>query len=381
MRRPVQLEVMRRLFDEIGSPVEGGEPMTTPLSVDRYLDPQQFEAEQHALFRRQPLIVGHVSDLPEVGSFVTERIGGVPVLLLRGEDGVRAFANVCRHRGALLMEDEAGCRKALTCRYHAWTYDLAGRIIHIPHQESFGEDFDPASRGLRELACELRHGFVWVRVEGEGPLDVAASLGAELDDDLAGFELDEHHARRTVHHERNANWKLVMDAFAEGYHLKSLHQASLARFFLETTVLDHWSPHIRQVGARKAMRDAASQPADAWDLRDLTTVFYNVFPNIVFVVHPLWITQMSLFPESVDRVRVVHRMLVREKPQSDEQATRLDKSFTHIDGQVFQKEDLSIAESIQATLASGTDRDLLMGGMETGMRLFHEARDRALREL
>ena len=176
---------------------------------------------------------------------------------------------------------------------------------------------------------------------------------------------------------KHANWKLVMDAFAEGYHLKSLHRESLARFFLEQTILDDCAPHVRQVGARKSLldRDAGSKPPS---VRRDTTVFYNVFPNAVLVFHPHWVSQMSLFPKGVDHVRVVHRMLAREVPTDDEARERLERSFEHIHGQVFEKEDLAIAESIQSTLASGANDELTLGGMEEGMRLFHAARDRAL---
>jgi len=135
---------------------------------------------------------------------------------------------------------------------------------------------------------------------------------------------------------------------------------------------------VRQVGARKTLLEAAKGPESEWDLRRDTTVFYNVFPNAVLVFHPLWLSQMSLMPEGVDRVRVVHRMLVAEEATDETERLRLEKSFDHIHGEVFEKEDLAICESIQATLRSGANSTVLMGGLEEGMRLFHVARDLAL---
>ena len=209
---------MRRLRAAIaGQEASAPAPPATRLSVDRYLDPAQLAAERATLFRNYPLILAHASQLAEPGAFVTELIGDVPVLVLRDAAGeVRAFVNACRHRGALLVDEPWGCRKALTCRYHAWSYDLAGELLHVPHEDAFGGAIDHAERRLVQLPCEVRHGFVWVRLGGDGPLDVASALGPELDDDLAAFELDRHTAPRTTQHVRAANWKLVMDAFAEG---------------------------------------------------------------------------------------------------------------------------------------------------------------------
>jgi Rieske 2Fe-2S family protein len=113
-------------------------------------------------------------------------------------------------------------------------------------------------------------------------------------------------------------------------------------------------------------------------VRRYTTPFYNLFPNAVLVFHPLWLSQMSLMPEGVDQVRVVHRMLLAEPPSDDAERVRLEKSFAHIHGEVFEKEDLAICESIQSTLNSGANSNVLLGGLEEGMRLFHVDRDRAL---
>jgi hypothetical protein len=214
---------------------------------------------------------------------------------------------------------------------------------------------------------------VWAKLRGE--LDMKAFLGPVLDDDFASFALGAHRVLATTVRVKHANWKLVIDAFAEGYHLKSLHSQSLARFFLETAILDDCAPHIRQVGARKSLIETKDEAS--WDLRKHTTVFYDVFPNTVLVFHPFWISALTLFPEAVDRVRVVHRMLV---PEGEIDDAKLEQSFRHIDESVFDREDLSIAESIQSTLASGANRELVLGGMEEGMRLFHAARDAALRD-
>jgi phenylpropionate dioxygenase-like ring-hydroxylating dioxygenase large terminal subunit len=368
------MAVIREPGREIG-------PRTSRLSIERYVDPALLERERAALFGAHPILVAHVSELPAPGDLVTVDLAGVPVIVLRDLDGeVRVLVNACRHRGARLVEDARGCgKKALTCPYHAWSYRLDGSLLHVPDAHAFA-GLDHAALGLRVVPHQVRHGFVWACLApdpGQGA-DITAFLGPALDDDFEHFALASHQVARTTVRTRAANWKLVMDAFAEGYHLKSLHRQSLARFFLDAAIVDDCAPHVRQVGARKGLLELADRPEADWDLRQHTTVFYNVFPNTVLVFHPLWISQLGLFPEAVDRVRVVHRMLVPAPPADDDERERLDRSFAHIDGQVFEKEDLAIAENIQGTLRSGANREFLLGGLEHGMRLFHQAWDRAM---
>jgi len=381
MRPQVGLKVMRRLIAMAADPSSEVPTRSSQVSVGRYLDPAELERETLALFRRRPVIVAHVSEVPEPGDFTTENVCGVPLIILRDTDRtVRVFVNACRHRGSRLLSGEQGsCKKAITCPYHAWSYRLDGSLLHVPNEEVF-DALDHAALSLKTVEHEVRHGFVWVLIDPPdgAALDMAAALGPVLDDDFDAFELETHHVARKVATTRTANWKLVMDAFAEGYHLKSLHRKSLSRFFLNGQILDDCAPHVRQVGARKTLLEVAKGPESEWDLRRDTTVFYNVFPNSVFVFHPLWLSQMSLMPEGVDRVRVVHRMLVAEEPTDDAERARLEKSFEHIHGEVFEKEDLAICESIQSTLRSGANSTVLLGGLEEGMRLFHVARDLAL---
>lgn len=381
MRPQVRLEVMRRLIAMNKEPASEIPTGSSRVSVDRYIDPAELERERVALFRRQPVIVAHTSEVPERGNFVTENVCGVPLVVLRDAEGtIRVFVNACRHRGARLLDaDQGTCKKAITCPYHAWSYRLDGSLLHVPNEEFF-DPLDHAKLGLRAVQHEVRHGFVWVLIDPPdgSAIDVAAALGPVLDDDFDAFGLADHHMARKASPTRTANWKLVMDAFAEGYHVKSLHRKSLSRFFLSGQIIDDCAPHIRQVGARKTLLEVAEGPESGWDLRRDTTVFYNVFPNVVFVFHPLWLSQMSIMPEGVDQVRVVHRMLVAEKATDEVARARLEKSFTHIHGEVFEKEDLAIAESIQTTLRSGANSTVLMGGLEEGMRLFHVARDLAI---
>jgi len=374
VRRALELELIRRLIAEIDTP--SAEAESTHLDVRRYLDASELEAERQRLFQQRPLIIAHEAEVPNPGDFLRVEHPSGSLLLARGpESAVRVFHNVCRHRGATLVTEERGCAKAFTCAYHAWSYRPDGALLHVPSRACFATVDDEAHR-LKEVASMVRHGFVWVQLDGR-PIDVPAFLGPTLEADFAALELATFSVRRTQAHLRQANWKLVMDAFAEGYHLPSLHRTSLSRFFLDDSILDDCTPHLRQVGARRDLLEARHADESTWDFSALTTLFYDVFPNTVLVFHPLWVSMLTMYPVTVDQVRVEHRMLVADSSANE---AALDKSFRHIDERVFGAEDLAIAERVQSGLRSGAIETTHLGAKERGMRIWHAARDAALAE-
>ena len=380
MERDTQIRLIRRLLAASEAPELETVPGTSTLSPTRYLNPEELEVERKVLFRQRPVPLVHVSEVAEPGRFVTVDLAGVPLLIVRDRQGeLHVHLNVCRHRGARVVTEPCGSAKALICPYHAWSYELSGRLFHVPRRSAFGANSELDQLTLHTVPFEERHGLLWVQIDG-GTLDVADFLGPEMDADLAGFGFDQFRVHRCVQHTRQANWKLVMDAFAEGYHVKSLHRESLSRFFIDASLTDDLTPHVRHVGARKTLFEIATQPESEWDFRAHTTLFYNLFPCTVLVFHPDWITMLSIVPQDVDRVSVTHRALVPNGGDESQRA-RWDRSFDLIDGQVFQKEDFAIAESIQSTLSAAPDQPIFIGGLEAGMRLFHTARDAALNTL
>ena len=245
----------------------------------------------------------------------------------------------------------------------------------------FGDaDFNGLNLVPVQFAAEL--GFIWVVIDGDptAELDIQAALGDTLYTDYRDFGFDHFITHKKVTLNNDCNWKLVMDAFAEGYHVKTLHKDSLSRFFLAATLYDDCTPHSRQLGGRKSLLTDPNKKPEELDFRSNTTLFYNVFPNTIFVFHPHWISQMSLYPNGPNKMRVVHRMLIGSTPENDDIAAKLDASFEHIQDQVFEKEDLAIATDIQKTLKSGANTFFTVGGLEEGVRIFHEARDKCIKE-
>jgi phenylpropionate dioxygenase-like ring-hydroxylating dioxygenase large terminal subunit len=286
----------------------------------------------------------------------------------------RCFLNVCRHRGMRLVADETPCRKkAFVCPYHGWTYGLDGALRHVPHPEAF-PDLVADDHGLVALPLERRHGLLWVHpTPGVAP-PLADFLGT-VDDDLASFDLASHVLYRRIDTVRRANWKLVIDAFLEAYHLRVLHRDTIYRFFLDAcAIADFVGPHVRSVTARRA----AAETVEGIDLRERFTFTHFVFPNSTFIFHPDYVSHIAVFPVDVDQVRWVHSMLVPATQAGSEYASHWDRTLALIEETVFQREDLFAAEGIQAGIASGANARVTFGRLEGALAHFHATIEREL---
>lgn len=388
MEHATQVQVIERLLANLAAPAFPHAFAESTVATSAYTDPARLAAERAVLFRTQPLAVAHASEIAAAGDYVTADVAGVPVLAVRGPDGVaRAFVNACRHRGTRLATEPRGhAKKSLVCRYHAWSYDLRGALTHVPQRETF-PTLECANAGLIPLPLAERHGWLWVvpsaGAQGAAALptpDIAAHLGPELDRDLAAFGLERHHAYRRVVQTRRCNWKLVIEAFLEGYHARYLHQATVARFFLtDGALIEPFGRNVRSVGARREIREAPAVPRERWDIRALATVFYFVFPNTVLVFHPDWVSHITMAPETLETATYTHTMLIPALPATDPERAHWDKTFGLIEDAVFQREDLAVAESIQSTLGAGAEERFRLGKLEYAIRHFHDAIESALR--
>jgi Rieske 2Fe-2S family protein len=342
-------------------PPQQGEAGSVPVSV--YTDPARLAAERARLFRALPVPIAHTS---ETGSVLVRELDGVSILVARGADGVlRGFLNSCRHRGVRLVREEKTCPKAFVCPYHGWTYGLDGALRHVPHASSFG---DLAGRDLVPVRIEERHGIVWASLDARAP-DVATLLG-DLDEELGALGLDRHVALRSHVSEQRGNWKMLMEGFLEGYHIRNLHRASVYPFFLDArAVAERVGPHVRAATARRAAREAK----DGMPTRDLATPSYTIFPATTLILHPDWTSLVVVQPLATDRFLWSHTQLVAEAPSSDAARAHFERSFTLIQGSVFDAEDLHMCAEAQKGLETGANDTFLFGRLESPALWFHES--------
>jgi nitrite reductase/ring-hydroxylating ferredoxin subunit len=213
-----------------GSWTEHHDLGTGPISFADCVSPEFYERECTAIFERAWLNVGLTQDLPRNGSYFTRdiAIAGASLLVVRGLDGeVRAFHNVCRHRGNKLVwtddprQDVSGTCRQFTCKYHGWRYDLAGGLTYVQQEAEFF-DLDKATRGLAPVHCEVWNGFIFVNLAPEPRQTLTEFLGPMIGA-LDGYPFERLTERYDFAADNNSNWKLFADAFQEYYHVPALH--------------------------------------------------------------------------------------------------------------------------------------------------------------
>ena len=381
MSHPPPVTLVQKLAARTAGEAAGPAACTRRIPVTAYIDQAQFEREHERLFLQRPLIVGHASQIPLAGDALVYDWLGLPLMTVRDKAGeIGTFMNVCRHRGMRLVQEQGQTSlRSLVCPYHQWTYGLDGALRNIPRSESF-TDLDMAELGLVALPTQVRNGLIWMQAETE------AETGMDLNQHLAGLDTDleifqmadytfcEQHVRSI-----NCNWKLVQDAFLDGYHVTRLHKNTVGPFFPDAVAeSDLVGDHVRSAVARNEIEEAVGRPAEELDLRHHTTFSYTVFPNAVLIFHPDYTSIISLFPQSPDRTIFAHTMLTPKAPASEDERDHFLRSFQLIDQGVFQAEDIFVSEGAQRGMRSGANSDLLFGGLEESAIRFHEIIEREL---
>lgn len=385
MDREVELE----LIDELGTLAASRsfflDETVAQSPVETYLCEANFARERKAIMRRLPQAAAHVSELPGPGAFLRCDVHGLPVLLTRDRQGaVHAFLNVCRHRGARLVEATSGCAHRFTCPYHGWTYASSGPLVGAPHFKSGFGGIDKAGIGLKPLPVQEAFGFVWVVGDPGGAFDFDgyfAPLAGELD--ALGM------AAMTIAAEDrmvcDANWKLLIEGGIESYHFRVAHRDTIAPYFEDNlSSYRALGPHLRSVLPRTGMAALTGTARDGWRMRDHANLVYTLFPTTQLLIqqdHAVWIRQEPLAPG-----RTGLRLATLAPTSGVLAEGKGDNHWQHNHAITIRtlEEDIRIGEGIHAGLASGANDHLLFGRFEGALDRFNrtvaEHLDTALEE-
>ncbi len=379
-------ELLARI--DSGTNVDAGGLRKNP--VDVYTDADLAQREWNEFFTARPQLVGLSGDLPEPGSFITTDDLGVPVIATRdGGGSFRAFVNSCRHRGAVLVEDERGTSRRFVCPFHAWTYDTGGSLVGLPKQDHFGH-VDTECLGLAELPALEWNGLLYVHPRPGGVIDPSAMFPDELAEELADWNYGELTYLDSDSYDVACNWKLAMDTFGETYHFAALHKDTLYGVFHgNVQCYDTFGINHRMILTKRAIDDMRHLPESQWDITVAGLPVYWLFPNAQLMPFERGAYLVRAFPDPANPGRHVSRITFYLRPGvtvddylEDEHRARRIAGLEHEDvelqrliaegfAQIIRDEDYWMSASQQRTAESGHVRHSVFGRNEPALHHYH----------
>ncbi len=348
------------------------------IDTKRYVDPERHAREIDSFFHRAPFALAPTA-LLEPNQCVRHDLSGLDLIVSRDGDGeVHVLANSCLHRATRLVEDdEVRPAKKIICPYHAWTYTADGTLRALPRPDSF-PGFCKEGQALSRYPAVEVGGIIWCIGTPGAASDFAEIEPLAPDLDAIGLPAMALFERAT--HEVAADWKMVVDAFCEGYHVKRLHARSIGDFFADgVSVADHIGPHQRFIVGRADHAQAVD--LDDWAaVRETMTFTYQLFPNAIIVVSPDYVNILFIHPDGVGRCKVENVMLVPGDADAAAMRPRWQKSWDLLDKHTFGGEDFRAAALCQRGVEAGHREDMLLGTLEAGVADFHATCDARLED-
>ena len=329
----------------------------TALPARFYRDPDVVELEHRRIFERSWQFAAHVSSLPNPGSYLTANAGRQPVLVLRDQDGtLRAFRNVCRHRGSRLLSGSGECGKAIRCRYHGWTYRLDGDLIGVPEARSI-PGLDKSTLGLFPARVETLAGLVFVN------LDIHARPLAEqvpgLEARLAEYGIEDLVPDKPLDGTQPANWKIVADNYLEGYHVPIAHPGLMRLLdykrydvelhdgyaWFDAPLRDKPSGNLME---RAYQRLVSPMPGLPEEYRRIWRYIY-IYPNTAIDLYPdqVWVWKLDS-----DGPRATRDTAMLYRHPNSSVRTRLAQYFNRKVNALVGEEDVDLVANVQAGLES-----------------------------
>jgi phenylpropionate dioxygenase-like ring-hydroxylating dioxygenase large terminal subunit len=340
-----------------------------------YFDPEFFEAEKKTFLRAVPQVVCHESEIPQPGEWRAFEYLGESVIVIRGDDGkVRAFSNVCRHRGSRLVDGNSGCARILTCPYHAWSYGRDGCLVGVPHRNEY-PGLETEKLGLLPVALEKWRGFLFVTLERGAPS--VAEMMATYEDEVAPYRFED---LRLLGHERirprSLNWKTIADNYSDGLHIPVGHPG-LTRLFGRNYRIEA-QPYVDRMEGDLVEKESANRSERMYQ-RHLPKadhlppshrrkwLYYKLFPNVAFDIYPDQVDFMQFIPVSATE------SVLREISYALPDDRREMRAVRYLNWRINRRvnaEDTELITRVQLGMQSASYRAGPLGTSEVCLRSF-----------
>ena len=356
-------------------------PALPEVPASRYFDPAFAELERDHLWSKTWLFAGLATDLPAAGSYLLFEKLDRSVILSRGKDGeIRAFHNVCRHRASALLLEPKGKAMRFVCPYHAWGYDLEGKLKSVPDQHDFA-CLDKSERGLIPVRCEMWRGMIFINFDDAAqPLaEFMAPAAPETD----GYPLEKLVVKDHFFVPMETNWKTAYHNFLEIYHVAIVHAKSLAPYLdSQSFVVALYEGGHSRFATRKRKGNSIFNtgigfPEEMGELFKECTIARPTFPNTFFALDPIGFTLQCFWPHPTDPDKSIMEIrLVGWESDTDEDRAYWAAMRPNVES--ILAEDLQLFASIQRGLKSGQMPKVMMGYQERALYWFEEEIDRRI---
>ena len=358
-----------------------GFPALPDIPGVRYTDPVFLELERERMWRRAWLYAGHADQLPEPGSWFLTRNPGSPILVVRDLGGdIRAFYNSCRHRGAPLVAEAAGQARGFVCPYHGWSYTLDGKLTAVRDRRDF-VDLDFSCRSLVSVRCERVGNLIFINEDpdAEPLVDHLGPMAGEF----AQYQFDTLRLVDSRSYEVGCNVKVLLDAFLEVYHIKSIHQKTVDRFLDHRgMVITLWPRgHSRMItpNSRPDWKDPGTigmpKIATVTDIPANHNVSYLIYPNFVMPPSDSGVPLLQFWPVTDDSCRVVSTWIGPDYDAAEPNPL-WDTRIANWERILY--EDLQFAPQIQESLQSRGFQSMPLNYQERRIYHWHEELDRRI---
>lgn len=371
MNRKELIQMARRNLEHVkaGSVDQAVDVHRVPSA--HYVDHDRWHREMELIFRRLPLVFAFSAEFREVGDYRSMNLAGVPVLLTRASDGtMRAFLNVCRHRGAIVAKEGSGNASRFICPYHAWSYDNKGSLLGIYNEKDFGT-IDKKCHGLTPLPVFERAGLIWGVLTPKCSIDFDRFLGG-YDELLESLGLADTHlvGRQVVD---GPGWKVAYDGYLDFYHLPILHRESFGPDMLSDALYDAYGPHQRVSMPNPGLLELDSIPEDEWPLEQIIGGVWTIFPHISIADFDaggkLFMVSQLVPGDTPDESKTIQNFLAIDEPTPESQKVVEEQMAFLLE--VVREEDYATGKRIQNAIKSGSTEDVLFGRNELGGQRFH----------